>query len=472
MGQHSTICRKLFNGINMNRDAASGGTKMAMSASRPDKRRGIEPDIEPKRHHVDPKTIKTPEEINNLIAPGMARSAKTRQEDEFLVKETAKRTNKDVETLQWFIDNHLKGDKRRAIMAFDLFRERYDRDRKKNLKGVLYNSTAVNQYVYDVTLPIAAKYHEESVRGVWHAGELKFAEDKRSWEEDLTDPERKFILFILAFFAAADGIVNDNLLKNFITESNLIEVVSVYATQLFMECVHNEVYGKLLKTYVTDNAQLNHLFNAIEEITVIQQKANWAQRWISDAHASYGERLVAFACVEGIFFSSSFASLFWLKEKKSASGNPVMPQLVLSNEWISRDEGLHTRFAVMLHHHLEPDQQASAETIREIVESAAMLEILFAQEALKVDLVQGMTSARMTQYICYTADVLLEQLGVPKVYNMANPFEFMSNIGLSSKSNFFEVKVTDYKKMGKINEEGLSSEPAVYAEIGSDEEDF
>lgn len=429
-------------------------------------------DAASKRRKVDPKIIKTEEEMNAIIAPGMAKSAMVRKENETMVRALEERTKSDMELIKQIVSDKFGGDEKRGIMAFDAFKDWYNHERKKGLKGVLYNSKAVNEYVYDVTLPIADAFHDEAVRGAWHAGELKFEEDKRSWEEDLTDQERYFIKHTLAFFAAADAIVNDNIMKNFISESPLIEVVSVYATQLFVECIHNEVYGKLLKTYVPDNEELRHLFNAVNEIDVIKHKANWANRWISDSYASYGERLVAFACVEGIFFSGSFASIFWLKEKKPASGNQVLPQLILSNEWISRDEGLHTRFAVMLHRHLEPDQQASEKTIHEIVESATLLEIDFVSEALKVDLVQGMTCARMKQYICYTADVLLTQLGVKKLYNVDNPFEFMSNIGLPMKSNFFEVKVTDYKKMGNINEKELSSETAVFAEIGSDDEDF
>lgn len=433
---------------------------------------GNVPIADSKRHKVDPKIIKTDEEINAIIAPGMAKSAMVRKENENMVRMIEERTERDMELIKQIVFDKFGGDEKRGIMAFDAFKDWFNCERKKGLKGVLYNSKAVNEYVYDVTLPIADAFHDEAVRGAWHAGELKFGEDKRSWEEDLTDQERYFIKHTLAFFAAADAIVNDNIMKNFISESPLIEVVSVYATQLFVECIHNEVYGKLLKTYVTDNEELRHLFNAVNEIDVIKHKANWANRWISDSYASYGERLVAFACVEGLFFSGSFASIFWLKEKKPASGNQILPQLILSNEWISKDEGLHTRFAVMLHNHLEPDQQASENSIHEIVESATMLEIDFVTEALKVDLVQGMTASRMKQYICYTADVLLTQLGVKKLYNVENPFEFMSNIGLPMKSNFFEVKVTDYKKMGNINEKELSSETAVFAEIGSDDEDF
>lgn len=455
--------------------ASSAATVATAVESTTPKKRGLSPEVDAsaaKLRKMDPKIIKTSEEIDAIIAPGMAKSALLRKENETMVREIEKRTESDIEIVKQLVTDAFGNDARRGIMAFDAFKERLDHERKKNLAGVLYNSKAVNRYVYDVTLPIADEFHDTAVRGAWHAGELNFWEDKRSWKEDLSDQERYFIKRTLAFFAAADAIVNENIMKNFISESTLIEVSSVYATQLHVECIHNEVYGKLLKTYVTDEEELRHLFNAVDEIDVIKHKANWANRWISDAYASYGERLVAFACVEGIFFSGSFASIFWLKEKKPASGNPVLPQLILSNEWISRDEGLHTQFAVMLHRHLEPDQQASEKTIREIVESATMLEIDFVTEALKVDLLQGMTAERMKQYICYTADVLLTQLGVKKLYNVENPFEFMSNIGLPMKSNFFEVKVTDYKKMGNINEKELATETAIFAEIGSDAEDF
>lgn len=429
--------------------------------------------VDSERCKVDPKTIKTDEEIEAIIAPDMARFFFNQSENEKMINDIEKRTENDVKLIEEFISEKLDGDEKRCIMAFEAFREQYERKRKEGLEGVLYNSKAVNEYVYDVSLPEFEAFHDEVVRSAWHAGELQFEQDRRSWDEDLNDSERKFIKYTLAFFAAADAIVNDNIMRNFMTETKLIEVNSIYIAQLFVESIHNQVYGRLLKTYVTDEKELNHLFNAVNEIGVIKNKALWANRWIGNAYASYAERLIAFACVEGIFFSGSFASIFWLKDRKLASGNQILPQLITSNEWISRDEANHTRFAVMLHRHLKPDQQAPVEVIHTIVRDATMLEIAFVKEALKVDLVNGMTSKRMSQYILYTADVLLSQLGVEKLYKVDNPFEFMSNIGLPMKSNFFEVKVTDYKKTGNINEkELLSSKTAVFAEIGSDEEDF
>ncbi|KAK3887334.1 hypothetical protein Pcinc_008598 [Petrolisthes cinctipes] len=208
-------------------------------------------------------------------------------------------------------------------------------------------------------------------------------------------------------------------------ETKLIEVKAMYTAQMFVENVHNEVYGKLLKTYITDTDELNCLFDAVNNIEVVKDKKTWAKMWIDGTYATYGERLIAFACVEGIFFSGSFAFIFWFKDRKSAMGNSVLPQLVLTNEWISRDEGMHTRLVVTLHKYLHEEDRVPEARIHKIIKEATALEVLFIEEALRVDLVNGMTVTRMKQYNSYTVDVLLKQLGVSKVYNVENPFDFL-----------------------------------------------
>ncbi|KAK3874403.1 hypothetical protein Pcinc_020698 [Petrolisthes cinctipes] len=415
--------------------------------------------------------LKTVKEMDTIVSSSIRELRKATPEYELMIEEKERETDAKKQKLLDFIRDELEGDIKGAIRALDIIKEEYDEQRKRHKKGQLYNSKAVNKYVFDVTVPEIYMLLDETVRSLWHAGEHKFGEDRRSWLEDLQEDERCFLKYTLAFFAAADALVNENIMKNFVGETKLIEVKAMYTAQMFVENVHNEVYGKLLKAYITDPDELNCLFDAVNNTDVVKDKKTWAQMWIDDTYATYGERLIAFACVEGIFFSGSFASIFWFKDRKSAKGNPVLPQLVLSNEWISRDEAMHNRLAVTLHKHLHKEDRVPEARIHKIIKEATALEVMFVEEALRVDLMNSMTVKRMKQYISYTADVLLTQLGVAKVYNVENPFDFMSNIGMPMKSNFFEVKVTNYKKVGGVND-GVEASDANFEEMDCDDEDF
>lgn len=244
---------------------------------------------------------------------------------------------------------------------------------------------------------------------------------------------------MLAFFAASDGIVNENLVERFSGEVQIPEARCFYGFQIMMENIHSEMYSLLIDTYVSEPKQRQHLFDAIDTIPCIRKKADWALRWISDKESTFAQRLVAFAAVEGIFFSGSFASIFWLKKRG------LMPGLTFSNELISRDEGTHTDFACLLISHLnnKPDPQA----IENIIVEAVKIEQEFLTDALPCALL-GMNSTLMKQYIEFVADRLLVALGNKKFYNVTNPFDFMENISLTGKTNFFEKRVGDYQKAG------------------------
>jgi ribonucleoside-diphosphate reductase beta chain len=257
------------------------------------------------------------------------------------------------------------------------------------------------------------------------------------WEK-LNAGEQHFVKHVLAFFAASDGIVNENLAENFVSEVQYTEAKFFYGFQIMMENIHSETYSLLIDTYIKDKDEQNHLFNAIDTVPAVQKKAEWALKWISSE--SFVERLIAFAAVEGIFFSGSFCSIFWLKKRG------LMPGLSFSNELISRDEGLHTDFAVHLYnHHIE--NKLSRERLIEIIDSALTIEKEFITEALPVSLI-GMNSDLMKQYLEYVSDRLLIDLGVGKIYNSENPFDFMKNIAMENKTNFFEKRVGEYSKQG------------------------
>jgi len=280
-------------------------------------------------------------------------------------------------------------------------------------------------------------YYKKAQQVFWTAEEIDLAQDLADWEQ-LKPNEQHFIKHILAFFAASDGIVNENLAENFVSEVQYTEAKFFYGFQIMMENIHSETYSLLIDTYIKDKEEQNYLFNAIDTVPAVQKKADWALKWIGSE--SFTERLVAFAAVEGIFFSGSFCSIFWLKKQGK------MPGLSFSNELISRDEGLHTDFAVHLYnHHIE--NKLSRERIIEIIDSALVIEKEFITEALPVSLI-GMNSDLMKQYLEYVSDRLLVELGVGKVYNSENPFDFMQNIALPNKTNFFEKRVADYVKSG------------------------
>jgi len=244
---------------------------------------------------------------------------------------------------------------------------------------------------------------------------------------------------VLAFFAASDGIVNENLVERFSSEVQCAEARCFYGFQIAMENIHSEVYSLLIDTYIREPEQRDKLFQAIETIPCIAKKAEWALKWISDDSSVFGERLIAFAAVEGIFFSGSFASIFWLKKRG------LMPGLTFSNELISRDEGLHTDFACLLFQHLE--RRPHPDTVEQIIREAVEIEKEFLTEALPVSLI-GMNKTLMCQYIEFVADRLLVSLGNPKIYLSENPFDFMNMISMEGKTNFFEKRVSDYQKSG------------------------
>jgi len=276
---------------------------------------------------------------------------------------------------------------------------------------------------------------------IWTAEEIDLAQDLNDWRNKLNDDERYFIKNVLAFFAASDGIVNENLGENFVAEVQYTEAKFFYGFQLMMENIHSETYSLLIDTYIQDNAEKDRLFRAIETIDAVKKKAQWALKWIGSPH--YQERLIAFAAVEGIFFSGSFCSIFWLKKRG------LMPGLTFSNELISRDEGMHTDFAVMLHNnHLA--NKVPEERIKEIILGALEIEKEFITESLPVRLI-GMNADLMKQYLEFVTDRLLFDLGCSKVFNSENPFDFMTNIALQGKTNFFEKRVGEYQKSGVMN---------------------
>ncbi|CAD5222700.1 unnamed protein product [Bursaphelenchus okinawaensis] len=280
-------------------------------------------------------------------------------------------------------------------------------------------------------------YYKKAVNCFWVPEEVKLDDDLDDWAK-MSDDERFFISRVLAFFAASDGIVNENLIERFNAEVKLPEARCFYGFQIMMENIHSEMYSLLIDTYISDVVEKSKMFNAIQEFEFIKKKADWALRWIADEKSSFGTRLVAFAAVEGIFFSGSFASIFWLKSRG------LMPGLAQSNELISRDEGLHRDFACVLFKHL--NNKPNKEQVYDIIKEAVVIEKEFLVDALPCKMI-GMNADRMCEYIEYVADHLLEELDLAPIYKSKNPFPFMSNISLEGKTNFFERRVTEYKKV-------------------------
>jgi len=273
----------------------------------------------------------------------------------------------------------------------------------------------------------------------WTAEEIDLSSDLADWRS-LNDNEKHFIKHVVAFFAASDGIVNENLAINFYTDVQIPEARAYYTMQMLIETIHSETYSLLIDTYVTDEKEKMHLLRAIDTMPIITKKGEWALKWISK-DTTFAERLMAFAAVEGIFFSSSFCSIYWLKDRG------LMPGLSFSNELISRDEGIHTDFAILLHDTLQKENRVSEERIQQIFSEAVELECEFATEALPVSMI-GMNEKQMQQYIKFVADRLLVQAGASKLYNVTNPFDFMERISLANKTNFHEKKVAEYRKAG------------------------
>lgn len=276
--------------------------------------------------------------------------------------------------------------------------------------------------------------YKKQMDSFWRAEEIDFSRDLEHWNS-LSQNEQYFIKMILAFFAASDGIVLENIGLRFMSEVQLAEAKAAYGFQIMMENVHSETYSLLIDTYIKDTNEKNKLFKAVENFECVEKKANWAKKWIGDKESSFATRLIAFACVEGIFFSGSFCAIYWLKKRG------LMPGLTFSNELISRDEGLHTDFAVLLYSKL--NNKLNELEVHNIIKESVSIEKEFICESLPCRMI-GMNSVLMSQYIEFVADRLLSQLGYNKVYNTSNPFDFMDLISIEPKTNFFEKRVSEY----------------------------
>jgi ribonucleoside-diphosphate reductase beta chain len=299
--------------------------------------------------------------------------------------------------------------------------------------------------ILPIKYPAIWEMYKKCEASFWTAEEIDLGDDMKYWD-NMNSGEKHFISHVLAFFAASDGIVNENLAVNFMSEVQLPEARCFYGFQIMMENIHSETYALLIDTYIKDPAEKDRLFHAIETVPCVQKKAEWALRWINNG--SFAERLVAFAAVEGIFFSGSFCSIFWLKKRG------IMPGLTFSNELISRDEGMHCEFACLLYKML--GNKLSKEAATAIITDAVEIEKEFITDALPVNLI-GMNAKMMSQYIEFVADRWLGELGYDKVYGASNPFDFMEMISLQGKTNFFEKRVGDYQKSGVLNSQESKS---------------
>ena len=298
-----------------------------------------------------------------------------------------------------------------------------------------------NRFVlFPIQNPQVWEFYKKAEASFWTAEEIDLSQDQKDWN-GLNDNERHFIKHVLAFFAASDGIVNENLAINFMQEVQMPEARCFYGFQIMMENIHSETYSLLIDTYIKDPKEKDYLFNALETVPAVQRKGQWALTWINSEN--FAERLIAFAAVEGIFFSGSFCSIFWLKKRG------LMPGLTFSNELISRDEGLHCDFACLLYSYLE--NKLPEERVQAIIRDAVTIEQEFVTEALPVSLIV-MNARTMSQYIEFVADRLLVSLGCAKIYNSTNPFDFMEMISVQGKTNFFEKRVAEYQKAGVMTE--------------------
>jgi len=285
------------------------------------------------------------------------------------------------------------------------------------------------------------KMYKRAEANFWTAEELDLSKDLNDWSK-LNDSEKYFIKNILAFFSASDGIVNENLVERFCQEVKILEAKFFYGFQIAMENIHSETYSLLIDTYIKDITEKNRLFNAIENIPSVKKKADWALKWINDKNSEFATRIIGFAAVEGIFFSGAFCSIFWLKKRG------LMPGLCHSNELISRDEGLHTEFAVLMYHNLV--NKPSPEVVKDIIMDAVSIEKEFITESLSCELI-GMNKNLMNQYIEYISDRLLLMFGLEKVYHSENPFDWMEMISVQGKTNFFEKRVGEYSNKANPN---------------------
>ena len=288
--------------------------------------------------------------------------------------------------------------------------------------------------------------YKKQVDSFWRAEEIDLTKDLNHWNYKLTEEERNFISMILAFFAASDGIVLENLAIRFMNDVQVSEARAFYGFQIAMENIHSETYSLLIDTYITDKEEKNKLFQGIDNFPCIEKKAEWAKKWIHDKKSNFATRLIAFACVEGIMFSGAFCSIYWLKKRG------LMPGLTFSNELISRDEALHAEFAVLLYKKLI--KKLSKNKVYEIIKNAVEIETEFICDALPCRLI-GMNSESMTQYIQFVADRLVVQLGYEKIYNVSNPFDWMELISIESKANFFESNVSSYALANKSKSDDI-----------------
>jgi ribonucleotide reductase beta subunit family protein with ferritin-like domain len=299
-----------------------------------------------------------------------------------------------------------------------------------------------NRYTF---LPIYNhKYYEfykKQLSTFWTVEEIDLSKDREQFNIKLSDTERTFVKNILAFFAASDGIVAENLDMNFIEEITYKEVRTCLRFQAMMEDIHSEMYSRLIDTLITDPNEKDHIFNAITTIPCIKLKADWAKKWTQSELASLPHRLVAFSCVEGIHFSGSFCAIYWLKKRN------LMPGLTLSNEFIARDEGCHTETSVSLYNDLKEERRLDEKVVNTIIEEAVDIETVFITDSISCSML-GMNVEMMKQYIKFVGDRLLLQLGYKKIYNVSNPFDFMENISVENKTNFFEDRVSNYSKAG------------------------
>jgi ribonucleotide reductase beta subunit family protein with ferritin-like domain len=299
---------------------------------------------------------------------------------------------------------------------------------------LLLNETKSRYVITPIEYEDIYKMYKKAEANFWTAEELDLSKDHDDWSQ-LNDGERYFIENVLAFFAASDGIVNENLGERFLVEVKILEAKFFYGFQIAVENIHSETYSLLIDTYVKDKTKKQNLLNGVETIPSVRKKAEWAMKWINDKESNFATRVIAFAAVEGIFFSGSFCSIFWLKKRG------LMPGLCHSNELISRDEGLHTEFAVLMYHYIQNKLEDSV--IQNIIREAVQIEKEFILECLPCKLL-GMNHEMMSQYIEYISDRLLKMLGVPTIFGSSNPFEWMEGIAIQGKTNFFEKRVGEY----------------------------
>ena len=304
------------------------------------------------------------------------------------------------------------------------------------------SSNPTNNYTFlPIYNPKYYEFYKKQLSTFWVVEEVDLSKDRDQYLNKLTDTERNFVKNILAFFAASDGIVAENLDLNFIEEITYKEVRTCLRFQSMMEDIHSEMYSRLIDTLITDNTEKDHIFNAITTIPCIKQKAEWARKWTQSATAKLPHRLVAFACVEGIHFSGSFCAIYWLRKRN------LMPGLTLSNSFIQRDESMHTETSIALYNDLKQQYRLPETTVREIVEEAVAIESVFITESISCAML-GMNTELMSQYIKFIGDRLMIQLGYSKIWHVNNPFDFMEMISVQTKVNFFEDRVSDYSKTG------------------------